>query len=305
MKQIYFANFDSIAHVGLSQSMMPTPATKILQHKDVPLLARVILDFSATLEGLGAWNWDLRAVALGTLLVLVFIRNTFHKKRGIDWYAFAHAIVSAIGALACVYLDFHAIQLTGTPEPLRSCQCAGPLTVLHRILPAVTAGYSILDLYDGYYISTDFMLHGLMTLAIVGFFCSQQAPHFIQPFLLMEVSTPMLTIVRADFLSPMAAGVIQASFALTFFAFRILLVPYLWFQLMVIMYQESDKPTYQACMSPLMFPVSVIVGFFFHTLNAYWFIKIIKKARRKLLGIEGIHARNDLSERDEDHKKEL
>ncbi|GKY91376.1 hypothetical protein MPSEU_000109900 [Mayamaea pseudoterrestris] len=282
---------------------MAISAADLLRHKHVSLPVRSILNVAATLEQYGAWNWDLRAVALGTLLILVAVRNICHKKRGIDWYALLHGIVSATGALACMYMDFHAKELTGTPEPLRSCQCSGPLTVLHRILPAVTAGYSILDLYDGYYISTDFMLHGIATLAVMVFFCSQQTPHLIEPFLLMEVSTPLLTIVRADFLSPFMAGMIQASFALTFFIFRIVLVPYMWFQLMVTMYQERSNPTYQACMSPLVYPVAMVVGIFFHSLNLFWFIKIVKKAKRKLMGVEGIHAKNDLNEREDDRKK--
>ena len=288
---------------GTANVTMAVPAAELLRHSNVPLLAKIILSVAASLEQYGAWNWNLGVVALATLVVLIAVRNAFHKKRGVDWYAFLHAIVSALGALACSYIDFHAESLTGTPEPLGSCQCRGPLTVLHRILPAVTAGYSLLDLYDGYHISIDFMLHGVFTLAIMAFFCSLRVPHLIEGMLLMEVSTPFLTVVRGEFWTPMAAGLIQVSFALSFFACRIVLVPYLWFQLVTTMYQEHTKPTYQACISPLVLPVSVIVGLFFHALNSYWFIKIVKKARRKLSGVEGIHARNDLKELEDEYNK--
>ena len=70
------------------------------------------------------------------------------KKRGIDWYALIHAIISSIGAMICMYLDYTSSTiLTGSPEPESTVLCGEPLTSLHRILPAITMGYAIFDLF--------------------------------------------------------------------------------------------------------------------------------------------------------------
>jgi hypothetical protein len=282
---------------------MVLPASTLLLQRDTNALSSLILNAAVILESYGAWQWDLRAVALSSLLILAIVRQMLHKKRGIDWYASLHGYVSALGAIVCVYMNLQSQKLTGAAEPLRSCQCGGPLTIFHRILPAITAGYSLLDLYDGFYLGLDFTLHGFVTLAIMTFFCSLQVPHLIEPMLLMEVSTVFLTMVRADFLSPMGSAVVQGAFAVTFIAFRILLVPFFWFQLMATMYQEHTKATYQECISPSVLPVSFLVGLFFHCLNSYWLVKIVKKAIRKLSGTEGVQNNNDLNESD-DHLDE-
>jgi len=226
------------------------------------------------------------------------------KKWGVDWYALTHAIVSALGSIACSYLDVFASEtLTGTPEPLRSCQCAGPLTSLHKILPAITMGYSLFDLIDGMTISVDFMLHGLATFAVMAFFLETGTPNFITPMLLMEASTPFLTIVRAEFFTPMMAAVNQAMFMLSFFAFRIVITPYLWYQIMVHMFKLRKTKEFQECFPWYFMPVCLAFGMFFNCLNGYWFIKIVKKARRKILGIEHVKANNDLSEAELKHSK--
>jgi hypothetical protein len=218
-------------------------------------------------------------------LLIWCVRATLQKKRGIDWYAFVHALVTGLGSMACVYLDLFAAEtLTGTPEPLRSCQCEGPLTSLHRILPAITMGYSMFDLLDGFTISIDFALHGLSTLSVMAFFCEHNAPHIIAPMLLMEVSTIPLTLVRADFVPANVTAMIQASFAILFF--------------MMTMNEQRSLPVYQDCFPPYFMPFAFGFGMIFHCLNAFWFIKIVKKIRRKMLGIEGVQANNKLDERE-------
>ena len=72
-------------------------------------------------------------------------------------------------------------------EPLRSVTCQGPLTSLHRIIPMITMGYSVLDLLDGVSLGVDFLAHGAATLTIMGFFIYKDIPHVIVPMLLMEV----------------------------------------------------------------------------------------------------------------------
>jgi hypothetical protein len=137
-----------------------------------------ILSFIRVLDDYGAQTWNLRAVALMSTVLLVSIRKAFGKQYGIDWYAAVHAVVSSFGAMACVYLNLMDSEtLTGSTEPLRTLNCEGPLTSLHRILPAITAGYSLLDLYDGLEIGSDFAMHGAATFVVMTFFCEAGVPH--------------------------------------------------------------------------------------------------------------------------------
>jgi len=139
---------------------------------------------------LGAWELNHRSIAVVTAGCLFLIHLTLHKRWGVDWHSLVHALVSAIGSIACVYLDlFSSKTLTGTAEPLRMCQCAGPLTSLHKILPVITMGYALMDLLESLSMSIDFIVHGLVTFGML-YFCETGNPHFISQFLLLEGSTP-------------------------------------------------------------------------------------------------------------------
>jgi hypothetical protein len=136
-----------------------------------------------TLDDHGAYDWNLRHVAVLTAILLGIIRITLGKTRGIDWYALFHALLTAGGSLVCVYLSFQSHET----DVMRAITCQGPLTSLHRILPAITMGYSIFDLIDGCFIGMDFMFHGAGTLALMAFFCEYKIPELVTPMLLMEV----------------------------------------------------------------------------------------------------------------------
>lgn len=257
-----------------------------------------ILTQLSWLDELGAWEWDLRLVAVISAFLLASIRYVLRKRLGIDWYAFVHASIAAVGAVVCVYLDVVASEvLTGHAEPYRSVGvCGGPLTSLHRILPAITMGYALLDLYEGISMSLDFALHGIATLTVMGFHCQHNKPHLVTPMLLMEVSTIFLTLVRADFFNDTMSAANQALFALNFFAFRIVVAPAIWYGLVSEMHQRKSMASYQSCFPPYFYPFVFVCGLFFHALNAYWFYKIVMKARRKIMGVERVKANNDLTE---------
>lgn len=278
---------------------MVLEAAQMLEREGLGFATRAILSFITILDQHGAWTWNLRVVGVCTAILLSCVRVIFKKKHGIDWYAFVHALVAGVGSIACAYVDvFAAEALTGTPEPLRTCQCLGPLTSLHRILPAITMGYSMFDLIDGLTLGVDFALHGLATMGVMSFFCETNLPHIIAPMLLMEVSTIPLTVVRADFVSPTTTAVIQASFAVLFFLCRVLCVPYIWTKLLFTMIETRSTEAYQSCFMPYFMPVAFCFGMVFHCLNAFWFYKIVRKIRRKVLGTEQVQANNDLGETD-------
>merc|ERR1712137_1192148 len=112
----------------------------------------------------------------------------------------------------------------------------------------------------------------------------------------MEVSTILLAMIRATFFPEWLTVFVQVNFAFNFLLFRILVTPPVWLRLMLMMYEHSGNDLYKSCFNPFVFPVSVVVGLFFHVLNGYWFYKIVKKMQRKLKGEEKFKANNDLKE---------
>ena len=170
---------------------VPHAAELLANDAKLDSISRASLEFIAMLDNTFALpTVNSNYVAIGTFAILLTVRLTIKKYRGVDWYALLHALVSGYGAFLAVYLDMYAAEpLTGLPEPLRSCQCHGPLTSLHRILPAITMGYSIFDFLDGLTLGIDFALHGFFTTAVTVFFVQFQAPHVLTPMLLMEIST--------------------------------------------------------------------------------------------------------------------
>jgi hypothetical protein len=111
-----------------------------------------------------------------------------------------------------------------------------------------------------------------------------------------QVSTINLTLVRAEFFSNMATTINMACFVLCFFAFRIVYVPIYWYYLIQDLAQQRHAEAFQSCL-PWHFPyVCLVMGSFFHCLNAFWFYKILKKVERKIKGTEQLKANNELGE---------
>lgn len=74
-------------------------------------------------------------------------------------------------------------------------------------------------------------------------------------------------------------------------------MPYIWFERVLAVRAETMKnPEFFECIPDYFNPVIPLFGFFFHTLNFYWFCLIVKKMHRKLTGVEKIDEKNELSE---------
>jgi hypothetical protein len=234
-----------------------------------PLSAK-ILSWTAKLDDLGARDWNLYAIALVTTIVLFLVKLTLGKRLGIDWLAFVHALVTGIGGMFCVYLDFRAAEaMTGLPENIRTARCGEPaLTSLHRILPPIVMGYSIFDVIAGLSLGWDFLLHGCATFAVFFFFCFHQVPHLLTPMLLMEVSTIFLTLVECELFSPTVSVLNQLSFALSFLLFRVLVVPYIWVGQIRHLLQEESLGT-NWCLPGYFNPFTLVMGAVFHPLNFF------------------------------------
>ena len=174
---------------------MVLEAAKLLELEQSDEISRQILLFISLIDDWGGRTVSLFAVGAVTFALLLIVRVVAGKYRGVDWYALLHALVSGIGSLMATYLEVYASErLTGIPEPLRSCQCQGPLTSLHRLLPAITMGYATFDFLDGLTLGLDFMLHGAATLLVMSVYVFANAPQVVTPMLLMEVST--INLVR-------------------------------------------------------------------------------------------------------------
>lgn len=188
----------------------------------------------------------------------------------------------------CVYLSY---------QHPASNLCQGPLTNFHRITPAITMGYGLFDMFEVMTksLSKDFLLHGVATFSVMAYFCEIHMPEIVLPFLLMEISTVHLVFMKANFLSEKMVAVNIALFTLSFFLYRLIICPYLWWGIVrqtLIVDGEEDH----TCL-PWHFKYNVIAfGMLFNVLNAYWGYKIILKVQRKASGKEGIKQGNTLKE---------
>lgn len=280
--------------------MIPFDSRESASVEGLDGLSRFLLEAISILDDYGARTVSPRLVGFVTFLALGAIKLIAGKKYGVDWYSLIHSLVSGPLALVCVYLDeFAVLTITGSS----SFTCGPPLTSLHRILPAITMGYSVFDITDSLSMGPAFLAHGVATFSVMVFFAEIDAPHLVVGMLIMEVSTIFLNFVKAEFLSDLGSLMNQLAFAVTFFLFRVVLSPYLWQKEVIAMYNglhsDSDFPN---CFHAAVFPLTVVLGVFFHTLNLYWFYKIVRKARRKLSGTERIKQSNDLDEKSEQSK---
>lgn len=251
-----------------------------------------LLSFISVLDSYGAKEWPLRVVTATSAALFLGMRHSIGHKYQIDWDAFVHAILSGIGSSICVYLNIYAaVHMTGVTEPLGSIgHCNGPLTSLHRIIPAITQGYAVCDIINGLRLGPAFLAHGIAMFLLAAFFNELEASHILTPVLVMELSTIVLAILRADFFTPTMQFITQASFALLFFVSRILVGPYLYYGIATTMFDHVAT-----CFPRSVFYVTLSFGAFFHALNAFWFVKLVKKIRRKLSGAESMEMK-DLNE---------
>ena len=80
----------------------------------------------------------------------------------------------------------------------------------------------------------------------------------------------------------MGSLIVQMLFALTFTLSRIVICPPLHASMTVAFFQQGGDD----CNSPVFKWSFLIFGVLFHGLNGFWFYKLVRKVRRKVLGIE-------------------
>jgi hypothetical protein len=244
------------------------------------------------------WAQHSRKVALLSAIILGGIRFVARQKYEVNWYSLLHAFTTGCLSAVCVWLNqFGAVALTGTAEPLGAILCQGPLTTIHAIVPAITMGFGIFDIIEGFSHGMDFIMHGVATFSVMAYFCELGVPEIIVPMLMMEISTINLCLMRATFIYDYMVPINIFFFVTSFFAFRIILCPYLWWGIFSTTWEHRHNPTSQACLPWHFKYVTFTFGMFFNCLNTFWFIKIIKKFHRKLSGKEKIKEKNSLKDR--------
>lgn len=95
-------------------------------------------------------------------------------------------------------------------------------------------------------------------------FCELGASHILTPMLIMEVSTIILAILRADFFTPRMQFITQSFFALCFFVSRIVISPAVYYEVIITMNIHVGD-----CFPPYLYYVTLAFGGFFHCLNAF------------------------------------
>mmetsp|Transcript_28290 Transcript_28290/g.40433 ORF Transcript_28290/g.40433 Transcript_28290/m.40433 type:complete len:252 (+) Transcript_28290:210-965(+) len=240
-------------------------------------------------ETLGLSNWSSRQVAIITAITLGLLYR--HEKWGIRWYSLLHAILSGYLSLICVWTSYHH-------APSSATLCDGPLTSLHRITPAITLGYGLFDILEATVKSLprDFLLHGFATFGVMVYFCEYHIPEIVLPFLLMEISTVHLVFMKATNLSEQMIGVNLAMFVLTFFLFRLMVCPYLWWGIVRTTFAEEEVEGSMACLPWHFKYFWLLFGLIFNGLNSYWGVKIILKVLRKATGKEKMKEGNALKD---------
>lgn len=239
------------------------------------------------LTGATHWAQSSRLIGLGTTAVLYAIHKTIGKKHDVNWNSFFHSLVVGSMSAVAVWINvFAAESLTGTTEPLGQVLCQGPLTTFHSIVPAITMGYGFFDIAEGMRLAkTDFIMHGIATTSVMSYFCEYGVPEIILPMLLMEISTLNLVFMGAG-LKGSTAIVNILIFIGTFTAFRMIICPYLWWEIFVTTWEHRNNPVSQACLPWHFTYVTFGFGMFFNCLNTFWFVKIVKKLKRKIGGTE-------------------
>ena len=162
-------------------------------------------------------------------------------------------------------------------------------------------GYGIFDIFEATTksLSKDFLIHGISTFGVMAYFCEYNIPEIVLPFLLMEISTVHLVFMKAENFTEKMVAVNMGLFVLTFFFFRLMICPYLWFDIVKIVFLNNNNSNSNEDLGCLPWHFKycwLLFGLIFNGLNGYWGVKIILKVMRKLKGQEKMKEGNSLKE---------
>lgn len=247
---------------------------KLIPDIKIVLFNERVLEYISTFDATGVLKWNSLMISVTSCVVFLTIRYQSGRKYNIDWEALVHAIVTGTGGSFCVLLDMNIIPQSSYVR----CHASTPL---HNILPAVTQGYAICDILNGLEFGGAFLAHGIATLMLTSLFSMLGFAYMLSPMLVCEVSTILLSIMRATFFTPLQTKLAELSFFLLFFLCRIVMLPYLTINLLVEMWDEQ-KERGIICQSKFIWYITFVNILFFNSLNFFWFVKILAKIPRKI-----------------------
>ena len=108
-----------------------------------------------------------------------------------------------------------------------------------------------------------------------------------------QISTVHLVFMKATFLSERVVFVNMVLFVATFFLFRLMVCPYIWWG---IARQALSHSPDNACLPWHLKYATVGFGMTFNLLNSYWGYKVLRKFLRKLAGKEAVKQDNALKD---------
>ena len=128
----------------------------------------------------------------------------------------------------------------------------------------------------------------------MAYFTEYDVGEIIVPTLLMEISTPFLAFTKFELLGAVPMSLNLVLFVISFFIFRVLICPYLMWEIFITVVQERNNPASEDCL-PWHFAYIVFVfSMFFNCLNAYWACEIMLRIKRKIFDGEKLTENNDV-----------
>lgn len=113
----------------------------------------------------------------------------------------------------------------------------------------------------------------------------------------MEISTVHLVFMKATNLSEKMVGINMGLFVVTFFVFRLMICPSLWWGIVrATFFPTTAEDVNMSCLPWHFKYLWVLFGVIFNGLNSYWGYKIILKVLRKVRGVEKMKEGNSLKE---------
>ena len=128
------------------------------------------------------------------------------------------------------------------------------------------------------------------------YFCENDIGQIISPFLTMEISTVHLAFLKATNFSDSTVAVHLGLFVVSFFLFRLILCPFLWWGIVRVLFFSEERQTVSDCLPVNFRYYWLLIGLTFNLLNGFWGVKIILKVLRKVRGNETMKEGNSLKE---------
>lgn len=188
---------------------------------------------------------------------IALLKNAACRKSPVDYIAFLHGVI-------CTVISWYVIwQIPDTATYLVKGEDA--VADVQRILPMITWGFSVYDIVDGVRTGDkSFILHGITLFALCAGMYYAGKLHMLTLPLVVETSTPFLHLVSFGSMA------IKLTFLLSFLSVRWVYVPYIWCKYVFAMMSFESLRPHDWCV--------LLGGIPIHGLNAYWGVKLIKKA---------------------------